>query len=60
MARYCPWRAEMVIAGRPLAVELLSAWSSWVFGFRRLVRAWASILPAWWSLLETILAMVDL
>lgn len=39
----------MVIAGRPLAAELVSAWSSCGSGLRRLVRAWASTLLAWWS-----------
>ena len=39
----------MVIAGRPLAAELVSAWSSCGSGLRRLVRAWASTLLACWS-----------
>ena len=39
----------MVIAGRPFAAELVSAWSSCGSGLRRLVRAWASTLLAWWS-----------
>lgn len=39
----------MAIGGRPLAAELVSAWSSCESGLRRLVRAWASTLLAWWS-----------
>ena len=39
----------MVIAGRPLAAELVSAWSSCGSGLMRLVRAWASTLLACWS-----------
>ena len=38
-----------MIAGRPLAAELVSAWSSCGSGLRRLVRAWASTLLACWS-----------
>ena len=34
----------MAIGGRPLAAELVSAWSSCESGLRRLVRAWASTL----------------
>lgn len=41
----------MVIAGRLLAAELASAWSSRGSGFRRLLRAWASILLARVSML---------
>jgi len=40
----------MVMAGRPRAAELASAWSSCGSGLRRLIRAWASILLAWSSL----------
>jgi hypothetical protein len=34
--RYWPWRGEMVMAGRLLAAELVRAWLSFGFGFRRL------------------------
>lgn len=40
----------MVIAGRSLAAELVSAWSSRGSGLSRLVRAWASTLLAWLSM----------
>ena len=39
----------MVIAGRLLAAELDSAWSSCGSGLRRLWRAWASTVLARWS-----------
>ena len=38
-----------MIAGRPLAAELVSARSSCGSGLRRLVRAWASTLLTCWS-----------
>lgn len=50
MARYWPWRAETVIAGRPAASELAIALSNCGSGLRRDERARASILLARWSL----------
>lgn len=48
MARYWPWRGEIVIGGRPLAAEFFKAFSRRGSGVRRLRVASVSMRVRWW------------